>query len=286
MPNRWYACDEGTRMRLILAVSCLAAWLMPVAPLRAQSIPGSGAALRTGGTSAGASYTLSENGYVGTYLTLAAPATVNFSVSAHGAAAGGIAPRMNLVVNDSKFGWDVGASASDYTTSLALPAGTHFVRAELANAPLGSGRSLSVNGLGATGAGVAFANADNRANALGAADTYINNYRKGQATVALRGPGDVALLPGTSVNVDLTRHAFNFGTAIAGSNTQQFLTTNATYRQKVSEHFNSVVPENAGKWGSNSSGSTPPPPGSSGNISYSNAILNWAQQNNNRARQH
>jgi GH35 family endo-1,4-beta-xylanase len=273
-------------MRRIILLSCGAASLALVAPLRAQSISGAAAALRTGGSTSGTAYTLTENGYVGTYLTLAAPATVNFSVSARGAAVGGTAPRMNLVVNDAKFGWDVGESTSNYATSLALPAGTHFVRTELANAPLGSGRTLSVNSLGATGAGVAIANNDSRANALGAANTYINQYRKGSATVALRGPGDIPLLPGTSVNVDLTRHAFNFGTAVAGNNAQPLLTTNATYRQKVNEHFNAVVPENAGKWGSNSSGSTPPPPGSSGNISYSNAILNWAQQNDKRARMH
>ena len=274
-------------IRPILLLSCGAASLMLAPPLlRAQSISGAAAALRTGGTTAGASYTLTENGYVGTYLTLAAPATVNFAVSAHGAAAGGTAPRMNLVVNDAKTGWDVGASSSNYTTSLALPAGTHFVRTELANAPLGSGRALSVNSLSASGAGVALANSDSRINALGAANTYINHYRRGSATLALRGPGDVALLPGTSVNVDLTRHAFNFGTAVAGFNGAASLTTNATYAQKVNQHFNAVVPENAGKWGSNSSGSTPPPPGTAGNISYSNAILSWAQQNNKRARMH
>src|SRR5687768_7373487 len=256
------------------------------AAARAQSISGSAAALRSGGTTAGGSHTLTENGYVGTYLTLSAPATVNFSVSAHGAFAGGAAPRMNLVVNDAKFGWDVGASASNYAASLALPAGTHFVRTELANAPLGSNRTLTINHLAASGGGVALANSDNRANALAAANTYISNYRKGQATAALRGPGEIPLLAGTNVNVELTRHAFNFGTAVAGFNGSASLTTNATYAQRVNEHFNSVVPENAGKWGSNSSGSTTPPPGSSGNISYSNAILSWAQQNNKRARMH
>ena len=252
----------------------------------AQSISGSGAAFRTTGTTAGSTYTLTENGYVGTYLTLAAPTTVDFSLSASGASSGGTAPRMNLVVNDSRFGWDVGAPSTNYSASVPLPAGTHFVRTELANAPVGSGRSLSINSVSATGAGASFSNTDNRANALAAANTYISNYRKGPATVALRGPGDIALLPGTSVNVDLTRHAFNFGSAIAGFNGAASLTSNTTYAQRVNQHFNSVVPENAGKWGSNSSGSTPPPPGSSGNISYSNAILNWAQQNNKRARMH
>src|SRR5688572_5948269 len=74
------------------------------AAARAQSICGSAAALRSGGTTAGGSHTLAEIGYVGACLPLSAPATVNFSVSAHGAFAGGAAPRMNLVVNDAKFG--------------------------------------------------------------------------------------------------------------------------------------------------------------------------------------
>ncbi|HMO84853.1 MAG TPA: endo-1,4-beta-xylanase, partial [Lacipirellulaceae bacterium] len=64
--------------------------------------------------------------------------------------------------------------------------------------------------------------------------------------------------PGASVDVKLRNHAFNFGTAVAGTNTSAnaaLMDPNpapgsnaANYQAKIREHFNAVVPENAGKW--------------------------------------
>src|SRR5438094_533751 len=63
---------------------------------RAQTVVnGSAMALQSSGAVSGTNWTLSSNGYVGTYVTLAAPGTVSFAVSASGTADAG-APHMNL----------------------------------------------------------------------------------------------------------------------------------------------------------------------------------------------
>src|SRR5262249_39949321 len=97
--------------------------------------------------------------------------------------------------------------------------------------------------------------ATNDASALAAADTYIANYRRGPATVALSG-----LAPGTQVKVKMVRNAFNFGTMVQGFDANVFLapvapgdTTSTAYHYQnfVNSHFNILVPSNMGKWDSN-----------------------------------
>lgn len=214
-------------------------------------------ALRSNGTrsSTAGTATLTQNGYVGTYVTLAAPGSVTLSVDAVGQLGGGVAPRMNLVVDDSSVGWSVGATAGTYSTTLNLPAGTHLVRAEFANDVSTVDRRLTIQNLKVTGAAVA--NASTSANALAAADTYVANYRKGSATVAIGG-----VAPGTSVGIRLKNHAFRFGASVPGFSTASSVntylrdnptpgSTAALYQQKLLENFNGVTPANAGKWSSN-----------------------------------
>ena len=58
------------------------------AQAQTTTINGSSLALRSSGAVAGTTgWTLSSNGYVGTYITLANPGTVSFSVSASGISA-------------------------------------------------------------------------------------------------------------------------------------------------------------------------------------------------------
>ena len=111
---------------------------------------------------------------------------------------------MNLVIDDTKVGWDVGAGAANYEHTLDLPAGTHFLRAEFNNDG-GTSRSFTINTLDVSGATIQASNTN--ALALAAAETYTTNYRKGPANLAL-----VGVAPGTDVHVKLKRHDFNFGT--------------------------------------------------------------------------
>ena len=238
---------------------------------------------------------LTENGYVGTYIDVAHDGDdVTISVNASGTAYGGIDPRMNIVLADYSAGWDVGSSASDYEyTFTDMPAGKYFLRTEFNNDDLlfdaqNPDRALTVNSLTVSGAGVSnsFNSTTNNANAIAAADTYINNFRKGNVTVSLPG-----LAAGTPVEISLKNHAFNFGTAIPGADTSGVNTylgdasnPNSTaykFQQAMAESkFNALVPENAGKWDNNESTRDQE------NLAGVDTILDFAESHNMRARMH
>jgi len=85
--------------------------------------------------------------------------------------------------------------------------------------------------------------------ALAAADTYIQNGRRGRARVRVAG-----VVAGTVVRARLTRHAFHFGINVTGT-FNRFLIEGAPpdsdagrFQRFVLDHFNTVVPSNAGKW--------------------------------------
>jgi endo-1,4-beta-xylanase len=214
----------------------------------AWAINGNSLVLKSNGSASGSDWTLADSGFVGTYITLATPGNVTIDVQAQGVASGGINPRMNLVINDETVGWDIPSGFTNYEHTFSLPAGTHFVRTEFANDPEKSSRQLQIRNLNVTGATIS--NTNNDANALAASNTYINNYRKGNVTIDLQGA-----TPGATVNVSLKNHAFNFGTAVAGTNNSTIMNANPAsgstafkFQEKLREHFNALVPENAGKW--------------------------------------
>ena len=140
------------------------------------SLSGSSLAYKSLG---GSSTSLSQTGYLGTYLTVpSGGATVNFDVNATGS---GSAAHMNVVIANSQFGFNLtGSSATNYITqNVALPAGTYFVRAER-DYDGGVNNSFSVNNLSVstvTGSTATFSNIGSsdptnaNANALAAANT-------------------------------------------------------------------------------------------------------------------
>ena len=272
--------------RLPEILACvLVAWLAPAA-VSQTTINGNSLAMRSNGASAGGgAWSLSDNGYVGTYITLPAAGNVTVAVQASGSASSGINPRMNVVIADSMASFDVAAGNSTYQQTFSLPAGTHFLRTEFNNDFENSGRQLTVRSVTVTGASVS--NASNNANALAAANTYINQYRKGNVSVGLSG-----VAPGTPIEVSLKRHAFNFGTAVPGVTTANVNTylgptsdPNSTaykFQQALAQSkFNALVPENAGKWASNA-----PVSANSFDMSNVDTILNFAEAHNMRARMH
>jgi GH35 family endo-1,4-beta-xylanase len=152
------------------------------------------------------------------------------------------------VVNDAVAGWDVAVGSNNYSTAVNLPAGTSFVRIEFNNDAPAANRTLTVRSLEVTGATIS--NTNDAANALAAAQTYIDNYRQGTAQVKLP-----SITPGTAVQVALIRHAFNFGGITSGFTSFPDLADNPppgtqayNYQQFVNRHFNALVPSNGGKW--------------------------------------
>jgi endo-1,4-beta-xylanase len=267
------------RRHCCLLIALAMAGYPPVAA--GQTINGNLLALRSSGSAGGSNWTLSNNGYVGTYITLPAPGEVTISVEASGQAANGVVPQMNLVIADASANFDVTSGFNAYQHTFSLPAGTHFVRTDFNNDPEKSARSLTIGNLSVAGAQTA--NANNSANALAAANSYIENYRKGDARLAL-----VGVEPAAEVQVKLKNHAFNFGTAGANpASGNNYWATNPTpgstvdkYQQFVRSHFNMLVPENAGKWSGNESTRDVV------NMSTNDAIVAFAEQNGMRFRQH
>src|SRR5262249_55410172 len=142
-------------------------------------------ALLSDGTSSGTSWVLDADGYVGTYITLASPGSVTIDVNANGTASGGVSPNMNIVIADTKASYSV--TSGTYSHTYSLPAGTFFVRCEFNNDLGATSRQLKINSLQVTGATVS--NSDSNSNALAASDTYIANFRKGNAAVKIAGIG-------------------------------------------------------------------------------------------------
>jgi GH35 family endo-1,4-beta-xylanase len=264
-----------------LALACLAtasAFLTPAA--RAQVFNGSTLAYRSSGAASGSDWTLSENGYLGTYINLAAPGDVTITAQASGQAGSGADPNMNIVIADTKAGFDVApGSFNSYSHTFSLPAGTYFVRTEFNNEDAAADRKLTVRNLTFSGATVenSTTQTTNDGYALQAADDYIKNYRQG--------PGHVALtnaVPGALAHVKLREHAFNFGTEVGGTSTSSVNTflSNSNYTTNLLKYFNTVTQGNAGKWDSDEP--------TQGNVQMggSDAIKNYAVAHNMRVREH
>jgi GH35 family endo-1,4-beta-xylanase len=211
---------------------------------------------------------------------------------ASGTTADGVLPRMNIVIADTKAEFDVTPGLKLYQHTFNLPAGTYFVRTEFNNDLELSIRDLLIKDLsfefapkpapmmGMVGSTQMISSPEN---ALAAADTYIENFRKGNVTIEV--PDAAA---GTPVQVSLKRHAFNFGTAVPGFGpvgVNNYLGSDGTqqqvnYQARLNANFNAIVPENAGKWASNESVRDGVSVGSV------DAILDYAAAHNMRARMH
>lgn len=242
------------RLALVAATS-LCSW-----SYAQTTINGSAFALRSSGTTSGTNATLSQNGYFGTYVTLAQPSSINLVANASGVASNGVAPNMTISIADYSQSFAVCSTSSAYNfTTPTLPAGTYFVRTQLDNhenvlvnnSPVTANTSLTLSNLQIS-SNASVSNTSSDANALAAANTYIDHFRKGSATVKLN-----FAQPGTSVHVQLTNGAFKFGTAISGgySSTDNQLLANpaagstaAKFQSFINGRFNAIEPSNAGKW--------------------------------------
>ncbi|MBW1811965.1 MAG: endo-1,4-beta-xylanase, partial [Deltaproteobacteria bacterium] len=243
---------------------------------------------------------LGQNGYVGTFINLNNPATVNINIDAKAEQTDGVWPEMDLHIGDRKLNWTVNTEyPTDYTGQVSLGAGTHLVRTEYINdTECGEGgitgnHTLYLGTLSLTGGGVEIQNVADRAHVNAATDTYIENYRKGDAKVGIRINGSPAP-EGMAIRVKLTSHAFNFGTAVSGvysTDPKNYLRPNPEpesdayiYQQKLRENFNMIVPSSGGKWANNE----PDWLGGQGHVAmeWVDQFLDFAEDNDIRARMH
>ena len=112
------------------------------------------------------------------------------------------------------------------------------------------------------------------------ANERIEQHRKTDIDITvLDSNGQVVV--GADIEVNMTRHAFRWGTAVVGQRINSNSTNNQVYKQKLLENFNSVVFENDLKW--------PPWTGAWGSgIGWNQAepALDWLDANNLPARGH
>jgi GH35 family endo-1,4-beta-xylanase len=210
--------------------------------------PGRNLPLRSSGTEAGEAWVLDENGYVGTFIEVPSAGAVRVIVNATGHADQNVAPRMNVVVGALSWPFDVGSEASEHACTMDLAAGTHFVRIELVNDGAELNRQLEVTSVSIEGARLLPGARDEHA--LAAADTYIQNHRRGRARITFPGA-----TPGAKAHVVLKRHAFNFGVNVPFADNRLIPekpadpeSEAAKYQQLVRGRFNSVALSNAGHW--------------------------------------
>jgi GH35 family endo-1,4-beta-xylanase len=254
------------RIRFVPLV-CIATLASFTTTLSAQtSLTASSLAYDSLGTS---STTLSATGYLGTYVTIpAGGATVNFDVNATGSSG-----HMNLVIANSTFGFNLtGGSATDYTTqNVTLPAGTYFVRAER-DYDNNQNQNFTLNNLSVNtiaGSPATFNNAATAANALAAANTYISNFREAPLNVTING-----VASGTPVEIKEMNSLFKWGTAVPDPLTT-YITPGSQYEAILKKDFNSVTPENAGKWSESNTTSQ---------LNNLDTLTAFAAQNNIRVR--
>jgi GH35 family endo-1,4-beta-xylanase len=268
------------------AVTCIAGMLStPVAKaqttVNAAALPyQSFLSFPAAGNDSGNSAVLKQDGYVGTYITLAQPGAVTFGVSASGVSSGGVDPDMTISIADYNQSFDVNSSSLtnySYTTPV-LPAGTYFVRTQMDNSkellvggnPVAANPNLTIGNLTVSSNAVVNVTAplapsdpnyvNNFLNplsqpALDAANTYITNFRQGSATVA------TGFALGTQVTVKMVRNAFNFGGTVSGTSIGDPLdmlgvsnpaitTQQGQFQSFINQYFDTIVPSNAGKWSS------------------------------------
>jgi fibronectin-binding autotransporter adhesin len=254
----------------------------------------------SGATATNNGWTLSSDGYVGTYISLSQAAPVTFTLNAAGTASGGLNPDMTLSIADSNQSFNVNSSSlTNYTyTTPTLAAGTYFVRTQLDNQTATQTPSLDIGSLTVAGTGVSVLSGDTSTEATNAATTYATNYREGPGTISLTNANGIHLGAGTSVQVKLISNAFNFAGAVYGQspfddpsawlnynantgvNSAPTTTEQIDYQNAIKSNFNMIVPGNAGKWVNDEYTQGSP------DMNMVDAMSQFASQNGLRMRMH
>jgi GH35 family endo-1,4-beta-xylanase len=213
----------------------------------AVTVPGRDLPLHSSGGADGESWVLHDNGFVGVIVRVASEGLVTLRVKASGKDDKSAEPQLRLVIADQKLEELVHAQPRAYAWSGQLRPGTYLLRVDYFNHTPGSARELRVQGLSVSGASVLPDVSDR--NALAAANTFIENYRKFPVRLSVTGAA-----PGQPLHIQLQRHAFDFGVNIPGANNRMLSeapapgSEAARFQQLVLQNFNTVVLSNGGKW--------------------------------------
>jgi GH35 family endo-1,4-beta-xylanase len=243
------------------------------------TISGADLALKSNGEPWEECWRLETTGFVGTYVQLDAPGEVTIALEAFG----GISKpaRGSIVINDERVPLEVDAAWTTLRHTFALPRGTNFIRIEFIRDPASWIWQVTLRQLTIRGARVL--NEHNDANALAASETYIKHCRA--ADVVVRLPDAVA--PGTEVRAKLVKKEFNFGTNAPGVENKYFIdnppadSDAAKFQKFVLEHFNMLVPSNAGKWVFHEPTAAAPV-----SMEHADAIMRFAREHSLRGRMH
>lgn len=219
------------------------------APLRgpaalASALRGSDLALHSSGAAENGAWRLSQNGFVGNYLRVDALGMVTLSFDATALKATERAPRVRLVIADAEQLIELGDGPGERELRVQLPIGTYLARVDFLRAAPGD--ALVLKQLALNGATWLPGNTDQHA--LSAANTYIDEFRRGRAQLEL--PID---LVGKRAQVRLERHNFGFGANIPRANNQlipdgPLSADQERFQRLLLENFNWVVLSNGGKW--------------------------------------
>lgn len=238
--------------------------------------PAIAALLRSNGAAEGSAWRLQDNGYVGAYFRVDEKGTVRFAVDATAAAASGVPPQVRLSFADASVAHEAAPATLLPPLERALEPGTYFARVDFSRAAPGD--TLAVRELVLEGARWLDGALDRLA--LDAADTFIQQHRRGRATFALP-----AAWAGRTARVRLERHAFGFGANVPYAENRLIpegpLDEGATSFQRILlDHFNWVVLSNGGKWLYHE------PERDQVNLGYVDRFLDFAEEHGLVARMH
>jgi GH35 family endo-1,4-beta-xylanase len=210
----------------------------------ARTLRGSDLALRSTGVTENGAWRLPQSGFVGNYLRVDALGTVTLSLDATAVKAAARAPRVRLVIADAEQLFELGDAPGERQLRVQLPIGTYLARVDFVRAAPGD--ALLVKQLALHGATWLPGNTDQHA--LSAANTYIDEFRRGRAALQL--PLDLA---GKRAQVRLERHAFGFGANIPRADNQlipdgPLSEDQERFQRLLLENFNWAVLSNGGKW--------------------------------------
>jgi hypothetical protein len=208
--------------------------LAPPAPAAFTSISGRELPLHSSGEAEGEAWVLHQSGFSGVFLRLEKRAHITIRVTAAGAG------QLVLALGERVQSFGVVAEPKPYEYALDMPPGTQFLRIDTASPLPGKQTELRVSNVSVSGAEFVKDVSDRLA--LDAANTFIQNERKGAVQLHVHGVD-----AGGAFEIRLQRHAFDFGVSIGGAQSR-LLTAQpapdseaARFQELVSQHFNAVA---------------------------------------------